>query len=116
MHRFVRVFIFVVLFVACTGLASADTSSGTSTFNGKTVTYTFTGDVVSALSYAEGSMCRVTARVDGNTHRIVIREHRLEWNGASAPLDGFETVRIVMDKSGARFLVDGKEIVVGPSS
>ncbi|SCY70943.1 hypothetical protein [Desulfoluna spongiiphila] len=113
MHA-LRVLICLAAALVFSGQALADTSSGSSTFNGKTVSYTFTGDVVSALSYAEGSTCRVTARVDGETHRIVIREDRLEWNGASVPLDGFDTVRIVMDKTEARFLVDGQEVVVSP--
>jgi len=90
-------------------------SSGSTSFNGKTVGYTFTGDEVSALSYAKDGTCRVTATIDGDTHRIVISDHQLTWNESVVALDGFKKVKIVMDKTNVRFAVDGREVKVAPA-
>ena len=111
--RVLLMFIFTLMFTG-QALGSA-VSSGSTSFNGKTVRYTFTGDEVSALSYAKDGTCRVTATIDGDTHRIVISEDQLTWNGGVVALDGFEKVKIVMDKTKARFAVDGREVKVAPA-
>jgi len=111
--RVLLMFIFTLMF---TGQAlGAAVSSGSTSFNGKTVGYTFTGDEVSALSYAKDGTCRVTATIDGDTHRIVISDHQLTWNESVVALDGFKKVKIVMDKTNVRFAVDGREVKVAPA-
>ena len=106
--------IFILLFVASVFAlpALAATSTGSSSFNGKEVRYAFTGDEVTALSYAGDGSCHVKATVDGSSHTIVISDTELEWNGNSVVLDGFKDVSIVVVGDEARFTVDGRAVTM----
>ncbi len=110
----------MVLAVVGVGLLAApllaeSSSSGSTAVNGKSLTYTLTGDSsASGSASADNGTFTLKATVDGVKHEVEANSQELRWNKQKVKLNGFTKIVVVINRKNVDIKVDGKKKLPAP--
>jgi hypothetical protein len=109
--RWMLLSLLLLSFMADVSFAEAR-AKGTTSLNGKTISYEFVGEnSASVSSSASNNTATIKANVDGTTHQIDISLQKLIWNKQTFKLNGYNRIEIFIGNGASSIKVDGKEIL-----